>query len=309
MLAEIMANVDYVYLNTNENIRFANKVPYNELRFAKAIMEQYPLHKYERAAPIMKSLRTIKSAQEIELIQKACNITEKAFHRVLKFLKAGVMEYEIEAEITHEFIINRANGHAYTPIIASGANACVLHYVENNQKCKDGDLVLLDFGAEYAYYASDLSRTIPVNGKFSKRQKSIYNAVLRVMKEAIPMLVEGNTIDNYHKEVCHVMEKELIGLGLFSNKDVLQQNPNNPLYLKYYMHGTSHYMGMDVHDLGSKQEPLKAGMVFSCEPGIYIQEEGIGIRLENDILITKNGPVDLMKTIPIEIDEIEELMN
>ncbi|HRS53810.1 MAG TPA: aminopeptidase P N-terminal domain-containing protein [Bacteroidales bacterium] len=309
VLKEVMSTSENVYLNINENIRFSTEVPYKELRFADNIKAKYPLHTYYRSAPIMTNLRTIKSPLEIELISKACEITEKAFRRVLSFVKPGVMEYEIEAEITHEFIKNRATGHAYSPIIASGKNACILHYVENNKECKDGDLLLLDFGAEYANYASDLSRTIPVNGKFTQRQKDCYNAVLRVMKQAIKKLVVGTTIDTYHSEVCKLMEEEMIKLGLFTEEDVKKQNPEKPMFFKYYMHGTSHFMGLDVHDVGSKQELLKAGMLFSCEPGIYIPEEEIGIRIENDILVTENGPVDLMATVPIEVGEIEALMS
>ncbi len=307
-LAEVMATCDNVYLNTNENIRFSSEVPYRDLRFAKELKCSYPVHNYERSAPIMSELRVVKSAIEVELIQKACDITEKGFRSLLSFVKPGVMEYEVEAEVTREFIRNRATCHSYNPIVASGKNACVLHYVENDKECKDGDLLLLDIGAEYANYAGDLSRTIPVNGKFSPRQKEVYNAIRRVMKKAISMLVVGNTIDKYHAEVCKLFEKELIGLGLFTEQDVKNQDPAKPLYFKYYMHGTSHFMGMDVHDVGSKQEVLKPGMVFSCEPGLYIMEEGIGIRIEDDILITENGPVDLMKNIPIEVEEIEALM-
>jgi len=308
VMKDLMSNVEHVYVNMNENIRFVSNVPYRDFRFAQEWKEKYPFHKYKRAAPLVTQLRVIKSPEEVELIQEACNITGKAFNRILRYIKPGVMEYEVEAEITHEFIRNRASGHSYNPIVASGGSACVLHYVENNKPCKDGDLALLDFGAEYANYAGDLTRTIPVNGKFTKRQKDVYNATLRVMKYAISKLVVGTTIDTYQNEVCKLMEQELIELGLFSMEDVKNQNPNAPLFKKYYPHGTSHFMGLDVHDVGSKQEPLQDGMVFSCEPGIYILEEGIGVRIENDILVTKNGPVDLMKHIPIEVDEIEDIM-
>ncbi|MFH1052104.1 MAG: aminopeptidase P N-terminal domain-containing protein [bacterium] len=308
VLADLMANCDGIYLNSNENIRFSTDVQYSDMRFIQEMRAKFPLHEYYRSAPIMRALRTIKSKVEVDLIKTACNITGVAFERVLKFVKPGVMEYEVEAEIVHEFTRNRANGHAYYPIIASGASACVLHYIENNKECKDGDLMLLDFGAEYANYAGDLSRTIPVNGKFSQRQKDCYNAVLNVMKQAQNMLVVGTTIDQYHEKVCKLMEQELIGLGLFTEEDVKKQDPKKPLFFKYYMHGTSHFMGLDVHDVGFKQEPLQAGMVFSCEPGIYILDEGIGIRIENDILVTENGPVDLMANIPREVDEIEEIM-
>lgn len=308
VMRELMANTEHVYLNANEHIRYSTDLNYRDIRMGKALMRKYPFHTYHRAAPIMRKLRTVKHPLEIELIKTAIGITEKAFKRVLKFVKPGVMEYEVEAEITHEFICNQADGHSYNPIIASGANACTLHYEENNRECKDGDLLLLDIGAEYANYSSDLSRTIPVNGKFSPRQKELYQSCLSVMKQAIPMLVVGNTIDKYHAEVCKVMEVELIKLGLFTEADLKAQDPDHPLYFRYYPHGTTHYMGLDVHDLGFKQQVMEAGMVFTCEPGIYIQEEGIGIRIENDILITENGPVDLMSTIPAEVDEIEYLM-
>lgn len=307
-LVDLMANCERVYLNTNENIRFGSEVPYRELRFAKELMAKYPVHEYERSAPIMSKLRAIKSKIEVEQMQEACDITEKAFRRLLGFVKPGVMEYEVEAEIVHEFLRNRATGHSYPPIVASGASACVLHYIENNKECKDGDLMLLDFGAEYANYAGDLSRTIPVNGKFTPRQKDCYNAVLRTMKSAIDLLRPGTTIDEYHSKVCKMMEKEMIGLGLFTQEDVDKQDPNKPLFMKYYMHGTSHFMGLDVHDVGFKQQVLEPGMAFSCEPGIYILEEGIGIRIENDILVTDGDPIDLMKNIPREVEEIEALM-
>lgn len=308
ILHELMINCSSVYLDLNENLRFSTEVPYRELRFNKWLQEKYPNHTYERATPIVTSLRVQKSPIEIELMKKAIDITDKAFKRLLHYVKPGVMEYEIEAEIDHEFIRNRAGGHSYYPIIASGKSACVLHYIENNRPCKDGDLLLLDFGAEYANYCSDLSRTIPVNGKYTKRQKDVYNATLRVLKQAKSLLVVGTTIDKYHAEVCKIMEQELIGLGLFTASDVKKQDPDNPLFFKYYMHGTSHFMGMDVHDVGTKQMKLLPGMVFSCEPGIYIPEESIGIRIENDILVTEKGPVDLMTQIPVEIEEIEKLM-
>ncbi|HNP99774.1 MAG TPA: M24B family metallopeptidase, partial [Bacteroidia bacterium] len=257
----------------------------------------------------MAKLRAIKSEPEVKQMQIAADITEKAFRRVLGFVRPGVTEYQIEAEITHEFLWNRATGHAYSPIIASGASACVLHYTENNRECKDGDVILMDFGAEYANYAADLTRCIPVSGKFTKRQKDVYNAVLRVMRAATKMLVVGNIIPKYHEEVGKLMEQELIGLGLLKAEDVKKQDPKQPLYKKYFMHGTSHFLGLDVHDIGNRYEPMQSGMVFTCEPGIYIPEENLGIRIENDILITEKGPVDLMATIPIEADEIEELMS
>ncbi len=297
-----------VYINLNENDRFASEVPYKELRFSNEMNAKYPAHFFHRSGPIMAQLRAIKSDFEIQVMQRAIDITEKAFRRVLRFVKPGVMEYEIEAEITHEFIRKRATGHAYTPIIASGPNANVLHYIDNNQECKDGHVILLDFGAEYGNYAADLSRSIPVNGQFTERQRDVYNAVLRVMKQATAMLVPGNTIEKYHVEVGKIMEEELIGLGLIDRDEVKKQNPDMPLYKKYFMHGTSHFLGLDVHDIGNRYELMKAGMVFTCEPGIYIPEEGLGIRLENDILITSKEPVDLMSNIPLEVEEIEELM-
>jgi Xaa-Pro aminopeptidase len=297
-----------VYVNLNENDRFSSEVPYKELRFSNEMKAKYPAHFFHRSGPIMAQLRAIKSDFEIQVMQRAIDITEKAFRRVLRFVKSGVMEYEIEAEITHEFIRKRATGHAYTPIIASGPNANVLHYIDNNQECKDGHVILLDFGAEYGNYAADLSRSIPVSGQFTERQRDVYNAVLRVMKQATAMLVPGNTIEKYHGEVGKIMEEELIGLGLLNRDEVKKQNPDMPLYKKYFMHGTSHFLGLDVHDIGNRYEPMKAGMVFTCEPGIYIPEEGLGIRLENDILITSKEPIDLMANIPLEVEEIEELM-
>jgi Xaa-Pro aminopeptidase len=298
----------YIYLNLNDHDRAGTSVPYQELRFATEIKNNYPLHQFERSAPIMHQLRSIKSSIEVALIQKACEITEKAFRRVLSFTKPGVYEYEIEAEIIHEFIRKRATGHAYSPIIASGANANVLHYTDNNKVCKAGDVILMDFGAEYANYCADLSRSIPVSGKFTDRQKAVYKAVLSVMKQAKVLLKPGQNLDTYHKSVGFIMEEELIKLGLLNAADVKNQNPELPLYKKYFMHGTSHYLGIDVHDVGFRYADIKPGMVFTCEPGIYIPEESLGIRLENDILITENGNVDLMETIPIEVEEIEELM-
>ena len=308
ILTIIMNHASIVYLNLNENDRFSSVVPYRELRFANDLKSRYPGHQFERSGPILAELRAIKSAEEIKQMQIAIDITEKAFRRVLAFTKPGVTEFQIEAEIVHEFISNRATGHAYNPIIASGKNANVLHYNDNNQECKSGEVILMDFGAEYANYAADLTRSIPVNGKFTQRQKDVYNAVLRVMKAATKLLVPGNVIEKYHVEVGKIMEEELIGLGLLNKADVAKQDPAAPLYKKYFMHGTSHFLGLDVHDAGNKYQPMKVGMVFTCEPGIYIPEEGLGIRLENDILLTEKGPVDLMAKIPIEADEIESLM-
>jgi Xaa-Pro aminopeptidase len=305
----MMAEAKNVYLNTNEHTRAKVEINTRDDRFIKWCKDKYPVHSYHRSAPIMHHLRAIKSDIEIKLMQEACNITEKGFRRVLGFIKPGVMEYEIEAELAHEFIRNRSRGFAYTPIIASGFNACVLHYIENNRECKDGDVLLMDVAAEYANYASDLTRAVPVNGRFTKRQRDVYDAVLRVMRAATKMLVPGNTIDKYHREVGKIMEEELIKLGLLNASEVKNQRPEAPLYKKYFMHGTSHFLGLDVHDVGDKNRPFESGMVFTCEPGIYIREENLGIRLENDILITQNGPVDLMANIPVEAEEIEELMN
>ena len=308
MLPVMMHHSKNVYINLNENDRFATEVVYRDERYANGLRTKYPFHHYERSGPIMAQLRAIKSDAEVKILSIACDITDKAFRRTLRFVKPGVMEYEVEAEITHEFIRNRANGHGYTPIVASGRNACVLHYVVNNNECKDGDVLLLDVGAEYANYSADLTRSIPVNGKFTKRQKDVYNAVLRVMRAATKMLVVGNNITKYHEDVGKVMEEELCKLGLLKADEVKKQDPRQPLYKKYFMHGTSHFLGLDVHDIGNRYEPMKAGMVFTCEPGIYILEENLGISIENDILITEKGPVDLMAKIPIEVDEIEELM-
>ena len=308
ILPVLMHHTSNVYINLNENDRFVTEVIYRDERKANELKSKYPNHQYERSGTIMANLRAIKSETEIKLISQACEITNKAFKRVLQITRPGVMEYEIEAGIIHSFIRNRASGHAYYPIIASGASACVLHYNENNKECKDGEVILLDFGAEYANYAADLTRSIPVNGKFTSRQRDVYNAVLRVMRAATKMLVVGNTIPKYQEEVGKIMEQELIGLKLLDKTEVLKQDPKQPLYKKYFMHGTSHFLGLDVHDIGNRYLPIQAGMVFTCEPGIYIPEEGLGIRIENDILITEKGPVDLMASIPIEVDEIEELM-
>ncbi|HQG37541.1 MAG TPA: aminopeptidase P family protein [Chitinophagales bacterium] len=308
-LKGLMTYCDRVFVNLNENDRNDNAVPYKDIRFTNELKYNYPAHEFKRLGPIMAKLRSVKHPIEVEIIKQACGITRDAFKRVLKFMKPGVMEYEVEAEIIHEFIRQRASGHAYTPIIASGASACVLHYIENNSACKEGDMVLMDFGAEYANYASDLTRTIPANGRFSTRQKEVYNAVLRVMKQAKTMLRPGTILADYNKEVGKIMESELIGLKLLDKDKVQKQDPENPLYKKYFMHGTSHFMGIDVHDIGNRYAPMQVGNVFTCEPGIYIPEEKLGIRIENDILITEDGIIDLMADIPIEVEEIEDLMN
>ena len=308
VLNGLMAETENVYLNSNEHLRASVEIETRDDRFRKWLKEKYPLHTYKRSSPIMHSIRSVKNAHEIELLQNACNITEKGIKRILKFIKPGVKEYEIEAELCHEFLMNRSNGFAYQPIIASGANACVLHYVENNQECKDGDLILMDIGAEYANYRSDLTRTIPVNGKFTGRQKDVYNAVLRVFKGACKLLKPGAYLADYHKKVGSLMEKELIELGLLDAQEVAKQDPEKPLYKKYFMHGTSHFIGIDVHDVGLWSKPITAGMVFTVEPGIYIREENIGIRIENDVLVTNNEVIDLMANIPIEVEEIEAFM-
>ena len=308
-LEDLLSKVSSVYLNKNIHSRSTSKVETRDNRFRKKIIEGNPKKNIKEVASIMHGLRSIKSEEEISLMQNACNITEKGFRRILSFIRPGVMEFEIEAEIIHEFIRNRSRGFAYEPIIGSGKNSCVLHYIDNNKKCLDVDILLMDFGAEYANYASDLTRTIPVNGKYSDRQKAVYNSVLYVMQEATKMLRPGTLFKEYNKEVGKIMEAELIKLGLLDNHDVLKQDPKNPLYKKYFMHGTSHYLGLDVHDVGDFESPMKEGMVFTCEPGIYILEESLGVRIENDVLVTKNGPDDLMKNIPIEAEEIEELMN
>jgi len=300
---------NHIYLNTNEHLRANLTVETRDARFIQWCRKLFPLHQYRRLAPIMHDLRAVKSKQEVELIKEACSITAKTFRRLLGFIKPGVWEFEIEAEIYHEFIRNRSRGPAFKSIVAAGADSCTLHYVKNNKQCQDGDLVLIDFGAEYANYAADLTRTVPVNGKFSKRQKDVYNAVLKVQKAAIKLLKPGNVIDDFSREVGKVMEAELIRLKLLKSTEVKNQPAGQPLYKKYFPHGTSHHLGLDVHDYGNRYRTFEPGMVFTCEPGIYINDEGIGIRIENDILITKDGPVDLTAGIPREAEEIEDLMN
>jgi len=309
MLKVLMNQADNVYLNLNEHDRSSNQVPYKDLRFANELRERYPLHTFKRAAPIMQELRGIKSDIEIELLRQSCAITEKAFRRVLQFTKPGVREYEIEAEIMHEFLRNGATDYAYHPIIASGKDSCILHYDKNNKVCVDGEVLLLDFGCKYSGYDSDMSRTIPINGRFTPRQKQVYNAVLRTLRHATSLLVPGTLIEDYHKEVGKFISSEMVGLGLFTQADVDNQDPKRPLYKQYFMHGTSHFLGLNTHDVGDRYSPLKAGMVLTCEPGIYIPQERIGIRLENDIVVTHEEPLDLMASIPIEADEIEALMN
>jgi Xaa-Pro aminopeptidase len=288
MMRAVIHMAETIYLNTNENDRAGSPLLYKDLSFALQMRERFPLHHYERAAPIMQRLRSLKSPMEVEYMKNAIEISNKMFARVLKFVKPGVKEYEVEAEVIHEFVRNGAAGHSFTPIVASGKNACVLHYIDNAGTCNDGDLLLLDTGTDYGNYISDMTRTFPVNGRFTKRQKDVYNAVLRVMRSAKTMLKPGVMLMEYHAEVCKVMEKELVDLGLLTMDEIKNQNPAWPAFKKYYMHGTSHFLGLDVHDVGMRYEPMKEGMMFSCEPGIYIPEEGIGIRLENKLIILSN---------------------
>lgn len=304
---ELAIYAENIYLNLNENSKFKPDVISADERFLNRLRFEFPAHKIERLAPLMKKLRLKKEPEEIEIMQKACEITNKAFFRIMKFVNPGVNEYEVEAELTHEFLWNKATGHAYAPIVASGKNACVLHYVENNKACNDGDLLLIDFGAEYANYAADCTRTIPVNGKFTQRQKECYEAVLRVMKKAISLMIPGTTINKLNEQVECMFQEEHIKLGLYSKEDVEKQDPEKPLVKKYYPHGTCHFIGLDVHDVGDRTVILEEGMVLTCEPGLYIPEENIGIRIENDILVALK-PVDLMGAIPKEVDEIEQLM-
>ena len=307
---QMMAEASGIYLNTNEHLRANTEVETREDRFIKQVKQDYPAHQVHKSAPIMHKIRSIKNQIELDLMQTACLITEAGVRRLLGFIKPGVWEYEIEAELAHEFLRKRSKGFAYTPIIASGKNACVLHYIENNQQCLDGDVILLDVGAEYANYSSDLTRCIPVNGRFTARQKAVYNAVLHVKNEATKLLVPGTIMAEYHKQVGHLMEEQLVNLGLISLDDIKNQDAAWPAYKKYFMHGTSHFLGLDTHDVGLWHEPIEANMVFTVEPGIYIPEEGLGIRLEDDVVVQASGaPFNLMANIPIEADEIEALMN
>lgn len=303
-----MHHADTVYLNTNENDRLNTENPRTDLSFVHDFMSRYPLHHYERAARIMKELRAIKTKEEVEVTKVAIDITRKAFERVLKFVKPGVTEYEIEAEITHEFLRNRATRHAYGCIIASGDRARVLHYVDNNQECKSGELLLMDFGAEYGNYNADLTRTIPVNGKFTKRQKEVYNACLAVHNYCASILKPGINYADYINKVNTEMEKQLIKIGLISKTDIRNQDPASPAWRKYFYHGIGHHLGLDVHDVGTRNEPVKEGMLFTIEPGIYIEEEHMGIRIENNYWLTKTGNIDLFKGIPITVEEIEAAM-
>jgi Xaa-Pro aminopeptidase len=307
---DLMTEAESIYFNSNEHYRQSVEMESREDRFIKQCKADFPAHKWEKSNQILQQIRGVKEPEEIDLIQNACEITNKGFRRILPFLKPGIMEFEIEAEFMHEFLRNRSKGFAYTPIIASGYSACVLHYIENNKECKDGDMLLLDVGAEYANYSSDMTRTIPVNGRFSDRQKAVYDAVLRVKNEATKMLTPGTLWGEYHKEVGKIMTSELLDLGLLSKVDIQNEDANWPAYKKYFMHGTSHHLGLDTHDYGPLKTPMKAGMVFTVEPGIYIPEENMGIRIEDDVVVQKTGvPFNLMRNIPIETEEIEDLMN
>lgn len=299
---------DHIYLDSNENDRKANLIRSREYRFIDEMQSRYPLHSYQRAAKIMKELRGIKTAEEIEVVQQAIDITENTFRRLLQFIKPGVMEYEIEAEIYHSFLSQRATGPAYGSIIASGDRARTLHYVSNNQECKDGELILMDFGAEYGGYCADLTRTIPVNGKFTRRQKTVYNACLHLHDYAKSLLKPGITIVDYTDKVGEEATQQFLKIGLLKKSDVKNEDPENKAYRKYLYHGISHHLGVDVHDLGTRTAPIKPGMLFTVEPGIYIEEEQMGVRIENNIWITRNGHKDLMKNIPITVEEIEALM-
>ncbi|MDA9577258.1 aminopeptidase P family protein, partial [Flavobacteriaceae bacterium] len=307
---ELSTQCERFYFNTNEHYRQAVETQTREDRFIKWCKKQYPAHGVAKSNPILQQLRSVKDEEEIAQIQQACDITEKGFRRVLSFIKPKVWEYEIEAELIHEFIRNRSRGFAYTPIIAAGNNANVLHYTENNQQCKAGDLVLMDVAAEYGNYASDLTRTVPVSGRFNDRQKAVYQSVLHVKKEATKLLIPGTIWKEYHIEVGKIMTAELLKLGLLDKADIQNESTEKPAYKKYFMHGTSHQMGLDTHDYGLLHLPMEANMVFTVEPGIYIPDEGFGVRLEDDVVIQKTGtPINLMESIPIEIEEIETLMN
>ena len=310
IIDKLMLNCDNIYINENEHYRAKVETETRDARFSKWVLNKYSNKKKERSNPILQRLRSVKDPIETKLIQQACDITNKGFRRILNFVKPGVWEYEIEAEFIHEFLINKSKKFAYTPIIASGNNANILHYIENNMQCKDGELILLDVGAEYANYSSDMTRTIPVNGKFNQRQKDVYNSVLKVKKEATKLLIPGTDWAEYHKEVGRLMTSELLELKLLDKADVQNESEEKPAYKKYFMHGTSHHMGLDTHDYGLLDEPMEANMIFTVEPGIYLPDEGFGIRLEDDVVIQQTGgPINLMKNIPIEIEEIEQLMN
>ena len=308
-LHRLMAEAEVLYLNDNPHTRASTEVETRELRENARIKTNYSNHKTNRTAPLLYDLRSVKHNEEILQMQRACDITKAGLERVLQFVKPGVMEYEIEAEFLHEFIRRGSRRFAYTPIIGSGVNACVLHYVENDKECKAGDVILMDVGAEYGNYAADMTRCIPVSGKFTDRQRAVYTSVHSVMQDAMKLLKPGVTLYDYHKEVGELMTKQLLDLKLIDKHDVSKQSASSPAYKKYFMHGTSHFIGLDVHDVGHWHKPIQSGNAFTCEPGIYIPEEGLGIRLENDIVITNDGFLDLMENIPLEAGAIEEGMN
>jgi len=308
VLHELILLAKRIYVNIPEHDQFLTEVPSRDLRHARLLMDRYPAHKFHRAQPILRQLFMIKSAHEISLIRRSVDITGEAYRRLLELTRPGIMEYELEAAVTYEFIRRRANGHAFSPTIASGAQACISSYTANNQACREGDMLLLSFGAEYANYASELSRTIPVNGQFSPRQLQVYQSVLRVLEQAQQLLVPGVTLEDYHREVGRMMEDELLQLGLLTKKDLRDQDAEKPAYGRYFLHGTSHHLGLDVHDLAFHYDPIQAGMIVTCKPGIYIPEEGMAVRLENEILVTDEGPVNLMGHLPVQPEEIEELM-
>ena len=308
LLHTLMTYTEHVYLNTNEHTRAVVEVETRDARFIAQCQRKYPLHQYERLAPLMHDLRAIKLPAEVALLQQACHITELGFRKLLPLVKPGVMEYELEAALIGEFVRNRSRGFAYEPIVASGHNACVLHYTANDQPCKSGDTILLDVGAEYANYSADMTRVVPVDGRFTARQRRVYDAVLRIMRQAQALLVPGSDLTTYHAQIATLVEEELVGLGLLSRTDIKKQDPKRPAYKKYFMHGTSHHLGLDTHDVGHMYRKFEPGMVFTIEPGIYIREEGLGIRLENDFLVQEDGLLDLMSSIPIEAEEIEALV-
>ena len=306
---EMVQICDRIYVNLYENSRFSNEILSRDYRKMLELKTKFPLHRYERLQPLLVKLRLRKEPEEIQLIRYACEVTEKAFRNVLQKVKPGMFEFEIEAELSYVFRINRCEAHAFYPIVASGENACILHYNTNNSQLMDGHLLLLDFGAEFSNYASDCSRTLPINGRFTKRQRQLYDATLRVLKRTRAMMVKGSSIALLNKQIGKFWEEEHVNLGLYSMEDLRRQNISSPLYTRYFMHGVSHFMGLDVHDVGSRLENFESGMILTCEPGIYIKEEGTGIRLENNILITEEGPIDLMNHYPLEAEEIEEAMH
>ncbi|NND06910.1 MAG: M24 family metallopeptidase [Saprospiraceae bacterium] len=308
VLQDLLHQAKRLYVNDNENLHVTAQVETKDARIAKELMGKYPFHKYHRAQPILRQLRMIKSPIEVELLRRSCTITSQAFHRVLRCVRPGIKEYEIEGKIIGTFMEGGAQGHAYEPIVASGSAACVLHYTRNDSTCAEGELILLDFGAKYAHYCADLSRTIPCNGKFTERQRSVYNAVLRTFRRAKSMMLPGIHLDELSREVGSMLSHELVDLGLLSKSEAADHASDRAPYKKYFMHGVAHHLGLDVHDLSDRFSPLQAGMVLTCEPALYIAEEGIGVRIENNVFITDDGPIDLMEDIPIEVEEIEEVM-